>query len=90
MKAPEIDYENQEVFHRGYYIQLKKLKNLTEELWPELVSEYSFGKRFNSKTGEIHKNVAWDNVFHLVNKKIAGGNGIKSLLNLILVNENLI
>ena len=90
MKAPKIDYENREVFHRGYYIQLKKLKNITKELWPELVKEYSFAKRFNSKNGKIYANVAWSTVFHLVNKKMAEGNGIKKLLDIILVKEGLI
>lgn len=90
MKTPKIDFENQEVAHRGYYIQLSKLKKLTKQMWPELIKEYSFGKRFNNKTGEILCNVAWDNVFHLVNKKVGGGNGIKKLLDLILIRENLI
>lgn len=90
MKAPKIDYENQEVAHRGYYIQLSKLKKIVTELWPELVKEYSFGKRFNSRTGEILCNIAWGSVFHLVNKKVADGNGIRKLLDLILAQENLI
>jgi len=90
MKAPKIDYENQEVSHRGYYIQLSKLKNIVARLWPELVKEYSFAKRFNSKTGEIHSNVAWNTVFHIINKKVADGNGLRKLLDIILVQENLI
>jgi hypothetical protein len=87
MKAPNIDYETQEVFHRGYYIQLRKLKDMSREMFPLLVKEYSFGKRFNSKTGDILCNVAWDNVFHIINKKLAEGNGIRKLLDLILARE---
>jgi len=90
MKAPEIDYEKQEVFHRGYYIQLRKLKELVKQLWPELVKEYSFAKRFNSKTGEINAIISWGSVFHIVNKKIAEGNGIRKLLEIILIKEDLI
>lgn len=90
MKAPKIDYENQEVLHKGYFIQLVKLKDIVRRLWPELVREYSMGKRFNSKTGEITANVAWNSVFHIVNKKIDNGNGIRKLLDIILAREDLI
>jgi hypothetical protein len=90
MKAPEIDYEKQEVFHKGYYVQLKKLKELSKELWPELIKEYSFAKRFNSKTGEIDAIISWGSIFHIIDKKIGGGSGLRTMLDLILVKEDLI
>ncbi|MGR3304233.1 MAG: hypothetical protein ACUZ8I_17280 [Candidatus Scalindua sp.] len=90
MKAPVINYENQEVSYKGYFIQLWKLKELTKELWPELVKEYSFAKRFNSKTGKITAIISWGTIFHIINEKINEGNGIRKLLDIILIKENLI